>query len=369
MPPAFAQFDEPHAWLLRGLVEYGWSDVSRGSGAVPAGAPGGLNVARLIASEGRDGLVLEVQAVSGNQRCEDGSYQFTVQVAQTQHGLGFAVRCPEANYLQEFPYSPDNPLWAAGYIHQALTGYVPQFVAWRLQGNEVPWAQRVGLPEVEGHPCSFLLATFLKERVNRGQRLTDGPTQGWWLETGAQGGGLGEATSAPANGLVPQGASAPATQRGGLGAIVAGRGGGDPTYLSAAARAATTSGAPVATQGNVQAFARVDAPGWALLTLAGLGLFQSFLWFANAASVVLFYLHDSKFALAFSLIAWVVLFAGSGVAAYGAWLYRKLDAGPLPWVAIVYAAVVPGCCVVGLPVAIWAGLAWRDPMVVRARGG
>ena len=168
--------------------------------------------------------------------------------------------------------------------------------------------------------------------------------------------------------MLPQEGSPPAPKPSGLGAIVTGRGGGDPTYLSAAAREAAARGEPIATEGNLQAFARVDAPGWALMTLAGLGLLQSFLWFVNAASVVLFYLHDSKFALAFSLVASAVLFASSAVAGYGAWLYRKLDAGPLPWVAIVFAAVVPGCCVVGLPVAIWAGLTWRDPMVVRARG-
>lgn len=368
MPNAFAQFDEPHAWLLRGLVEYGWPDVSRSGGHVPPGAPGGLNVTRLVESEGREGLLLEVPAVAGDQRCEDTSYQFTVQVADTQHGVGFAVRCPEASYLQEFPFNPESPLWAAGYIHQALTEYVPQFVAWRLQGGEVSWAQRVGLPTVEGQPCSFLLTRFLADRVSAGQPLGKGPQEGWWLDGSAHTASPRPAIPAPDGALLPQQGTTQERPSVGIGAIVSGRG-GDPTYLSAAARAAAARGEPLVTEGNLQAFARVDAPGWALMTLAGLGLVQSLLWFVNAASVVLFYLHDSKFALAFSLVASAVLFSSSAAAGYGAWLYRKLDPGPLPWVAVVYAALVPGCCVVGLPVAIWAGLTWRDPMVVRARGG
>ena len=28
MEPAFLQFTEPYAWLIRGLVEYGWEDLS-----------------------------------------------------------------------------------------------------------------------------------------------------------------------------------------------------------------------------------------------------------------------------------------------------------------------------------------------------
>lgn len=360
MPPAFAQFDEPHAWLIRGLIEYGWPDVSRAGGHLPQGVPGGLDLNTLIETEGRDGLVLEMAAASGGQVCEDQRYRFTVQVADTQHGPGFAVRCPEANFLQEFPYNADNPQWAAGYIHQALTTYVPQFVAWRLQGGEVSWAERVGLPTVAGHPCSFLLARFVADKVGSNQRLDQGPQQGWWLDGATRTSGPRPAVVPPGDGLLPMG---------GGGLIQTGKGGGDPTYLSAAAREAAARGESIASEGNLQALARVAAPGWALLVMAGVGVFQAFLWFVNAINVVLYYLDDSIFALAFSLVACIGLFLASAIAGYGAWQYRKLAKGPLPWVAIVYAALVPGCCVAGLPIAIWAGMVWRDPMVTRARGG
>jgi hypothetical protein len=34
---------------------------------------------------------------------------------------------------------------------------------------------------------------------------------------------------------------------------------------------------------------------------------------------------------------------------------------------MAYVALVPGCCLVGLPVAAWAAKTWLDPMVKSAR--
>lgn len=62
MAAAFGRFDEPHAWLLRSLVEYGWTDCTRTQGHYPPGAIGGLNLARLLQNDGRDGFVVEIPA-------------------------------------------------------------------------------------------------------------------------------------------------------------------------------------------------------------------------------------------------------------------------------------------------------------------
>jgi hypothetical protein len=293
--------------------------------------------------------VLEMPALADGLRCEDdASYRFSVFVTQGAQGIAVTVRCPEANFFQEFPYDPQNPLWAAGYVHQALTTYVPQFVRWRLQGGEVSWAQRAGIPAVAGEPCSYLLARFVGDRVAANQRLDAGPAQGWWLgQTGAPG----------------------VIARPGGPIASVGKGGGDPTYLSAAARDAAARGETIASVGNLQALARVSKPGMALMALAGLGIFQALLWFINALSVVAFYLEDSLFALAFSLFASVMLLMGGAVAMLGGFHYRKLRKGPLPLVAIAYAAVVPMCCVFGIPVAVWAAITWRDPMVRQAVKG
>ena len=160
MSPAFAGFQEPHAWLIRGLVEYGWPDVTRVNGRVPPGVFGGFDLTRFSGSQGREGFSLCVPALAdGDWLQEDGVYDFTVKMAHASSGQTvFTVRCPEANFLEEFPFDPANPQHVAGYIHQSLTTYVPDFVRWRQGGGEVTWAQRAGMhaslrPEWSAQSC------------------------------------------------------------------------------------------------------------------------------------------------------------------------------------------------------------------------
>ena len=148
MQPAFSTFREPHAWLIRGLVEYGWPDVSLASGRVPPGVFGGFSLANFSSSSGRQGITLYIPAAlqDGRRVEEDGVYEFVVCLTRDNSGnRAFAVRCPEANYLQLFTFDDTNPLYAAGFIHQGLTGYLPEFIQWRLSGGQVSWAQRAGL--------------------------------------------------------------------------------------------------------------------------------------------------------------------------------------------------------------------------------
>ena len=70
MANAFLNFNEPHAWVIRGLVEYGWRDLSGRGSAVPPGAPGGLDVFPLLGSHGKDGIRLIVLTVVDGQRVE-----------------------------------------------------------------------------------------------------------------------------------------------------------------------------------------------------------------------------------------------------------------------------------------------------------
>lgn len=342
MAYAFASFDEPHAWLIRGLVDYGWLDSSRTGGHIPAGRFGGINLARISEDEGRSGIVLEVPALSGGRFCpEDGVYAFQLQVQRGADGAYSAVvRCPVANYFQEFPYDPANPQWAAGYIHQALTEYVPKFVDWRLGGGEVSWSQRAGIPEVEGEPCTFLLASFLRERVTSNRPMHLGPGEGWWM---------GKPTPAAWTGPI----------------AVAGKG-SDPVYVANAAKVVGAPAAVAIQVENVQARALTKGPGTALLVVTGLGMAEGLLLLVNAMSVVLWY-RDSIFALLVSLFGAVYLLVGGFASVFGALRYRSAGKGVLPWLSMVYVALAPFCCIGGVPVAIWAYLTWNKPMVRAAR--
>jgi hypothetical protein len=359
---AFGRFDEPHAWLLRSLVEYGWTDCTRTQGHYPPGAIGGLNLARLLQNDGRDGFVVEIPATTnGAVVLEDGTYAFTVQVSSGQAGLMAVVRCPEANYFQEFPIDRKNPAWAGGYIHQSLTDYIGPFVSWRLGGNEVPWAQRVGIPSVGGEPCSAPLANFLRERMMANRPLHLGPQEGWWLD-------------GPAGPILPPRAAVPASAITGPIASL-GKGGGDPTYVSAAARAAAARnasllGGPQAMtpqeEVSIQAKARLSKPGIALMVMTGFSMGQGLLWMANALSILTTF-QGNNLALAFSLGMGFGLLITGALSLYGAALYRRWGGRVLPWYSMAYVALVPGCCLVGLPVAAWAAKTWLDPMVKSAR--
>ncbi len=349
MPAAFATFDEAHAWLIRGLIDYGWPDTSAMGGHIPQGAPGGLNLSRFPDDDGVASVVLEVPAISGGRHMvEDGIYVFVVKLSEADGGgKQFVVRCAEANFLQEFAYDPANPSWTAGYIHQSVTEYVPSFVDWRFGGGELTWAQRAGMPEFEGHPCSRGLSHFIGDRLRRNLRIDRGPEEGWWMQA------------------LP---SAPAPRPGfHAGMVTTGSGGGDPTFLSAAAQAAiaATGGEDF---GSAQALAKVNAPGWGLVVTSSLGLMQGLFWVANAMVTVGLFSTDRVGATFFSIVLGMALLAIGGGAMLGANKYRRGEGSILVYLSMIYAAFTPICCLGGLPVAIWAMKVWRDPLVANARG-
>ncbi|MFM2247252.1 MAG: hypothetical protein RL071_3326 [Pseudomonadota bacterium] len=366
MAIAFASFDEPHAWLLRGLVEYGWADWSRLRGQLPPGSFGGIDLGPWTEGDGRDGIPLVVPAQVQGQRCvDDGTYSFTVQVQRRQGGLAVVVRCPEANFFQEFPYDPYNPLWAAGYVHQALLTYVPQYVSWRLAGGELGWAEREGVPRIQGEPASAGLISFVRGRVQANLPLELLAAEAWAIGRPGQVGSAGVPLPR-ITGAAPRSPAAPAPQQMG---ITAGSGSAEPLYLSAAAREALARGEqrPGLPQNDaVQARARTRKPANALMVVAGMTGLQSIFWLIDSLTIVAYY-RDSLGSLLFALPLFLILLPASVAAAWGAWQLREVKGGPMPWVAMGVAALSPGCCLFGLPVAIWAGRAWMDPMVVAVR--
>ena len=347
MEPAFAGFQEPHAWLIRGLVEYGWPDVTRAGGRVAPGVFGGFDLTRFGGSSGREGFSLHVPAIADGQWLqEDGVYDFVVKLARTAAGqLAFAVRCPEANYLEEFVFDVNNPLYAAGYIHQSLQNYVPDFVRWRQAGNEVSWAQRAGMPEIQGEPSSALLSQFINERVNLRRSMDVGPAEGWWMD--AEGGGSGGWT------------------------------GGAIASVGRAAENERNEDGELQEARRFQAEAAVKGPGIALTSLAVVGLLEGLMWLGNIAATVFFLATDLLtkspssyiFSIIFSFAAGFGLIGGGVLAIAGARQYRRVKGGILVYFSMFYVAASPMCCMFGLPVTGWALYAWSRPEVKQIRQG
>jgi hypothetical protein len=356
---AFAQFAEPHAWLIRGLVEYGWVDVTPAGGHIPPNVAGGIDLSTFTHSDGRDPIRLLIPAAANGQTVlDDGTYSFTLAHFAGEAGPAFMVRCPEANYLQEFPFDPANPTWLAGYIHQALTAHVPQFAAWRLQGGELSWGQRQGIPEVQGQPASALISRFIQGLHGRNISLCQGPQSGWWLQ-GAP------VAATPGSTPVAQGTANPFATAGQLGQ------------------------GPAHGMSTADATALVQGPSKALLIQAGIGTTYGLMWVLNLISALV--LGDAWGAVMFSFVAIPVLLGGGAAAAWGALKMRKLEPGLWPWAPVAYSALCGLTCILSsgmafavhsfigivwllsqvwaLPLAVWAGLTLRKPELASLRSG
>jgi len=363
VPPAFASFDEPHAWLIRGLVEYGWPDLTPFGGRIPAGRAGGMELARFRDSGGRDGLHLLMVAASGPQLCqEDGVYDFSVRCFRRDGAWMVGVRCPEANFIQEFPFDPGNPTWVAGYVHQAVTAYVPQFVGWRLQGGELSWAQRKGLPEIEGEACSAAMTRFVDELVRMRRGADTGPTEGWWLGRDSLPPPAGQAAAAAAAGRP----IAPIAALGGAVAVAGRAAGGGASPTEQALKKAGPAGRALSFASGV------------LALLGGVSLL-------NALLTVALFLVDRPAAMAGSGCFGLLLLGGGIAGILGGRKLSRCEASALPWIAIAANLVLPlmvaasmlfidlACCagvspvLVCVPIALYALYVQVDPKVKLAR--
>ena len=325
MSPAFAHFDEPLAWLIRGLITYGYVDTSMNKAAA-AGAIGGFDLTFIPNSQARSGLMLRVPAVADGSRChEDDTYTFEIKLAPIDGNQGFAVRSVACNYLQEFSFEADNPEYAAGYIYQSISAYVTEFVRWRLGGGELSWAQRQGVPEVNGEPCSASLASWTGQQLAL-RRTFDGSL---WGQV---------SPSAIAEHTMSAG---PMVTVGNFGAKTA------------------SAGAP--------ATALLEGPTKALTIMIILGGVAAVMALFNIILTLALFGVDRMFAVNINLLL-VVTAGGGGVAAwFGLREFRAMKGTVLPWVAIVYPALVPICCLGGIPISIWAGRCWMSPAVLARR--
>ena len=324
MTIAFAHFDEPLAWLIRGLITYGWADVTTNR-VTPAQVVGGFDLSLIPDSQGKSGLILRVPAAADGRRChEDDTYAFEVLLIHMGDARGFAVRCEACNYLAEFAFDPENPEWAAGYIHQGLTEYVAEFVRWRLGGGELTWAQRQGVPQVDAEPCSASLAGWIAQQLSL-RRTFDGTLWGTVQN-------IAHARQAIAQPMVTEG-NYGATNRG--------------------------QGAP--------ADVALERPAKALLVMIGLGGLSSVMALLNILVTVALFGMSRPFAVTTNFLLMMVAGVGAVFAWFGLREFKQMRGDKLPWVAIIYPSVIPICCLAGIPISIWAGRAWQSEAVLRRR--
>ena len=324
---AFAEFDEAMAWLIRGLIEYGWVDITKGQTTPASSDAGGFDLSFIPDSQGRSGILLRMAAMAGSQRShEDDNYCFEVKLTRVQNQSGVAVRCPECNYLQEFVFDANNPLWLAGYIHQALTEYVPEFVRWRLGGGELTWAQRQGVPPIEGEPCSASLAGWIQRELAMNRIFS--PSL-WGV---------------PSAKPVTSGVIASANP------------------IAAVGNYGSKPGSAAATAEDLLAL-----PAKALITMTSLGALAALMAALNVIVTIAVFQFDRMFAVLTSTAFFAIIGSGAVASFFGIREFREAKGNVLPWLSIIYAGVVPICCFVGTPISIWVAMRWMDPRVKQIR--
>jgi hypothetical protein len=318
----------------------------------------------MVRSGGSHGLLMEVPARAEGQVClEDGQYQFRAHLIRDGGHLVFVLRCPEANYFQEFVYDPQNPTWAAGYIHQALSEYVAGFVRWRLGGGEVSWGERAGIPEVITDPPSPLLVSFIRERVNRNLVFNQGPSEDWW----------------------PLGSGAEEHWRGGAVART-GAGSGEPMMRKIGGKMRLTTRDELHIRR--EALRELHLPGTVLVWLCATHLLAGTGWFANGIYSWLAEdkLGDVGFAIKVSFSMGLLAYGLGTAALLGGRRYKRMSEHKLVMLCLCFTGLMPllylGLSLWmswwmalssplwlggGLGVSIWAWRIWTRPMIQQAR--
>jgi hypothetical protein len=178
METAFLQFSEPYAWLFRGLVEYGWEDLSLKPQNLPKRYA--FNLRPFIETNGKKGVFLHCLALDSNERWfqQDKSYTFVVKLTKDKWDRTvFYMACRELGYYKEHLWVQEQPYYSAGYIHEAVSQEIPKIVDQRRDGWIPPKRPQDDILEIEPSPD---LIMYLHQRYSYEQDFNTAIVEGLW---------------------------------------------------------------------------------------------------------------------------------------------------------------------------------------------
>ncbi len=181
--PAIADSDDLYAWLIRGFVESGLPDHTRGGREWTA--TGALNLENFIQEQGAGGIVLEFRGQAGESPSPEDEYTYQVSVVRGASGTQVVVRCAETLFHHAFPDEPREAL--GGHIVGQVRAHNEAFTAWRAEGGETSYAQRLGIPAVRGSTCDRALVSALEGLRRANRSVVEGPANKWWVKNAARG--------------------------------------------------------------------------------------------------------------------------------------------------------------------------------------
>ena len=185
MQPAIAHFAEPYAWLIRGLLEYGWEDISAHPHRFPRQM--GFDVRHLLSHQSQSGplsgIRLVIMAVDGNGIWHPDSKRIECEIRWVRNFYNQEVILLRSEMMalsKEFPYTAETPVYAAGYVTDALNRSIPRFIDDALNGKGVTSIAIESMPNYPSLPASGELVHWLGQRLHTGRDFNSAVREGLW---------------------------------------------------------------------------------------------------------------------------------------------------------------------------------------------
>jgi len=183
VPAAFLNMADPYSWLLRGLCEYQWSDLTTTPQAYPQQTGRGFDASPMLNPMSRFGLRLVTLALDYNNQWyrEDGSYQFEVRlVNDPRQSYCLLLRSDEMAFSKLIPWNTTQPMHSVGHIHESVIEATREFVERRKRREGI---SSIDLQEMLNHPIippPPNLIAFLQQRLMGGADMNTAMQEGLW---------------------------------------------------------------------------------------------------------------------------------------------------------------------------------------------
>ncbi|MEC8277011.1 MAG: hypothetical protein VX026_04815 [Myxococcota bacterium] len=380
MSTAIAHFNEPYAWIARGLLERNWEDISLSPNAFPMQSGLGFSVDNLLQTGGQFGLKLIVLARDEMGWLDnDGAYEFYARHCQdhwnTQQIL---IYSKDTAFFQFIPFQNEQLMWLGSQIHEQIGTHIRTFVPQRRQGHTVSTASLSQIPDPKPILASAEWVGFLDRRLRMRMDLNTARQEGLILSPPPQ---PALHPNAPPP-LTHQNTSIPVQSHPNINIAPPNMLGTPPPINKSMG---ISLGMGIANQqagssfaGNTQTIAmeKLSKPAIALRVVFFVGIAMGLIAMANVMTTFLMInqgtavRNSSEYLLVImtSLGVSAVCLVGSIFCHFGLHYYKEAKEHPLAYAPIVYACLLPFCNFFGtFIIGMWALWMWYRPEVKAAR--
>ena len=180
---AFLQQADPYAWMLRGLMDIGWEDISLSPESYPQIKGRGIDYSRLINPMSRFGLRLLTLALDEDNEWyrKAGTYEFEVRlVNDSRLSYSILLRSDEMAFSKLFQWNANNPMYVIEDIHKTIVEVTCTFIAKNKRRESI---SSIDLQEMLNHPIippPPIFMNTMTTRIQRGLNLNTAVQEGLW---------------------------------------------------------------------------------------------------------------------------------------------------------------------------------------------